>query len=73
MVDYSIEQLYAYIYTEGEGKKGGNNVVSLIHDTLKKKGVFEDAERLGPGKSLTLVFDNCGGKNKNRIVLRYAL
>ena len=73
VVDYSIEQLYAYIYTEGEGKKGGNNVVSLIHDTLKKKGVFEDAERLGPGKSLTLVFDNCGGQNKNRMVLRYAL
>ena len=73
VVDYSIEELDAYIYTKAEGKKGGNNVVSLIHNTLKKKGVIEDAERVGPGKQRTLVFDNCGGQNKNRMVLRYAL
>ena len=54
-------------------RRGGNNVVSLLSNTLQKKGVFEDAERLGPGKALTMVFDNCGGQNKNRIVLRYAL
>ena len=73
VVDYSIEELNSYIYTEAEGKKGGNNVVSLLSNTLQKKGVFEDAERLGPGKALTMVFDNCGGQNKNRIVLRYTL
>jgi len=53
VVDYSIEELNSYIYTEAEGKKGGNNVVSLLSNTLQKKGVFEDAERLGPGKALT--------------------
>ena len=73
VVDYSIEELNAYIYTEAEGKKGGNNVVSLLSHSLKKKGVFRDAENVGPGESLTMVFDNCGGQNKNRIVLRYAL
>ena len=73
VVDYSVEELNAYIYTEGEGKKGGNNVVSLLSHSLKKKGVLADAEKMGPGKALTMVFDNCGGQNKNRIVLRYAL
>ena len=38
IVDYSLEELDAYVYTEGEGKKGGNNVVSLIQKSLEKKG-----------------------------------
>ena len=41
VVDYSIEELNAYIYTEAEGKKGGNNVVSLLSHSLKKKGFLE--------------------------------
>ena len=45
----------------------------MLSNFLQKQKVFEDAERLGPGKALTMVFDNCGGQNKNRIVLRYAL
>ena len=40
IVDYSVEELDAYVYTEGEGKKGGNNVVSLIQKSLEKKGKF---------------------------------
>ena len=40
VVDYSIEELNSYIYTEAKGKKGGNNVVSLLSNTLEKKGVF---------------------------------
>ena len=72
-VDYATEHMEAFLYHEGEGKKGGNNVVSLIHQSLKNKGVFEDAKEKGPGEYLTLVFDNCGGQNKNRMVLRYLL
>ena len=71
--DYSTELMEAFIYNEGEGKKGGNNVVSMIEMTLKNKGVFKDAKEKGPGECLTLVFDNCGGQNKNRMVLRYLL
>ena len=48
-------------------------MVSLIHQSLKNKGVFEDAKEKGPGEYLTLVFDNCGGQNKNHMVLRYLL
>ena len=73
MVDYSIGELDAYIYTKAEGSKRGNNVVLLISNTLKKKVFFEDVDRLGPVKSLTLVFDNCGGQNESRIVLCHAL
>ena len=41
VVDYCVELLDAYIYTEAEGKKGGNNVVYLLHKSLKKKGVLQ--------------------------------
>ena len=41
VVDYSVEELDAYVYTEGEGKKGGNNVVSLIQKSLEKKGKLD--------------------------------
>ena len=47
--------------------------MSMIEMTLKNKGVFKDAKEKGPGECLTLVFDNCGGQNKNCMVLRYLL
>ena len=71
--DYATKHLNAYVYTEAEGKKGGNNVASLVHKFLTQKGVFDDAKKYGPGKCLSLVFNNCGGQNKNRMVLRYIL
>jgi hypothetical protein len=62
--------LSAYIYHEGEGKKGGNNVASLIWKHLDKEGLIN---RQRPArKELNLVMDNCGGQNKNRYVLRLA-
>ena len=60
-VDYSTEHMEAFIYHKGEGKKVVNNVVSLIHQSLKNKGVFEDAKEKGPGEYLTLGFHNFGG------------
>ena len=45
VVDYSIEELDAYTYTEAEGKKGGSSVVSLISNSLKKKGVFSEMQK----------------------------
>ena len=38
------EHMEEFLNHEGEGGKGGNNVVSLIHQLLKNKGVFEDAK-----------------------------
>ena len=71
--DYSTEHMQTFIYNKGEGKRGGNNVVSLLDQALGNKGVLKNAQENGPGEYLTLVFDNCGGQNKNRMVLRYLL
>jgi hypothetical protein len=60
-------KLSALIYTEDQGKKGGNNVVSLLMYELKRQGLDTPSK---PYKELNFVFDNCGGQNKNRMVLR---
>ena len=71
--DHATEILSAYVYQEGEGKKGGNNVTSLLYKKIEDEGMIGFAENDGPGYELCLVFDNCGaGQNKNRMVLRFA-
>jgi hypothetical protein len=69
MVDCSAvpARLAAMLYTEDAGKKGGNNVASLIWYNLKRLGIVGTNE---PFKELNIVMDNCGGQNKNRMVLR---
>jgi hypothetical protein len=69
-VDCSNEKdhLYAYVYHEGEGKCGGNNVASLVLETLRKTGLLNLNNP--PSKKLTFVFDNCSGQNKNGMVLK---
>jgi len=71
LVDCSTDKMTAFTYKEGEAKKGGNNVTSLIYKWLKDNNIVKMAEDQGPGKRLVLVFDNCGGQNKNRMVLRF--
>ena len=63
IVNYADEKMNAYCYHEGQGAKGGNNVCSLIYKNLEKLGIVKEWEESGkkPGRSLTLVFDNCGG------------
>lgn len=61
-------KMRAYVYTEGDGKKGGNNVASLLFKDIQDRG-WVDEER-GPREELTVVMDNCGGQNKNKMVLR---
>lgn len=63
--------LRAYIYHEGEGKKGGNNVASLLMKDLADRGWIDVTQ--GPRQELTVIMDNCGGQNKNRMVLRLAI
>ena len=58
----------AYTYHEGEGKKGGNNVTSLLFKDLHDRG-WVDKEK-GPRDELTVIMDNCGGQNKNKYILR---
>ena len=62
--------LMGYGYHEGEGSKGGNNVASLLIQGLKDLGWLQDDSC---GRRLTIAMDNCGGQNKNKMVLRLAL
>ena len=64
-------RLYAHTYFEDEAKKGGNNVASLIYRQLFYDGFLQDDKK--HIKELNFVFDNCGGQNKNRMVLRMLL
>ena len=77
MVDCSNDLLHAHLYMEGEAKKGGNNVASMLIWQLQHQKLlapFRDEEHLPndwePLKELNLWFDNCGGQNKNRMVIR---
>jgi hypothetical protein len=60
------EHLYCHLYKEGDGKKGGDNVASLLMKTLRQLNVLQEGCR---GKELNVVFDNCPGQNKNHHVL----
>ena len=73
--NYATELLNAYVYDESEGKKGGNNVASLLYKNLEVEGIIKDWKDSGkkPGKRLTLCFDNCPGQNKNKMVIRFGL
>jgi hypothetical protein len=62
--------LTAYIYHKGKGKKGGNNVGSLIMQYLDEEGYIKRGR--GPRKEMNLVMDNCSRQNKNRYVLHLA-
>ena len=65
--------LDAYIYHEGQGAKGGNNVASLIMLFLEQRGWLGDPLDKDPGHELTIIMDNCPGQNKNNTVLRLPL
>lgn len=59
--------LHAHVYNEAEGKKGANNVASLVVKTLVDENVIRDDEK---GGELNIIFDNCAGQNKNNTVLK---
>lgn len=71
------ERLHAYCYHEGDGAKGGNNVVSMINRYLDmEKGMPRSRMTVTGnawGKHLVLVCDNCSGQNKNKMMIRYIL
>jgi hypothetical protein len=60
------EHLYCHIYKEGDGKKGGNNVASLLIKSLRYLNILQEGSM---GKELNVVFDNCPGQNKNHHVI----
>jgi hypothetical protein len=65
------DKLHAFVYDEGDGKKGGNNVASLILKLLRLPAI-DLIEKGEAGGELNFILDNCSGQNKNRMVLRLA-
>jgi hypothetical protein len=62
--------MLAFGYTEDQVGKGGNNVESLILKVLHELGwIKQDGST---GKQLSIILDNCGGQNKNNLVLSLA-
>ena len=56
------EHLHCHVYHKGVGKKGANNVASLIMKTLRELQLLgEDSV----GGEVNIIFDNCSGQNKN--------
>jgi uncharacterized protein YnzC (UPF0291/DUF896 family) len=64
------EHMYAHVYHEGVGKKGANNVASLIVKTLRQLNLLRDDS---VGGELNIIYDNCSGQNKNNTVLKLAM
>ena len=58
--------MLSHVYIEGEAKKGGNSVASMIWKTLQIKGLLNGKT----ASEINIVFDNCAGQNKNRMVSR---
>jgi hypothetical protein len=65
-------KLFAHTYLEDLGKKGGDNVASLLWKQLKYSGLVpeDNSKPDSAANEINFVFDNCGGQNKNRMVLR---
>ena len=63
------EHMHCHVYTDAVGKKGANNVASLIMKTLRHLNLLR---KDSVGSELNIVFDNCCGQNKNNTVLRLA-
>jgi hypothetical protein len=59
--------MHCHVYHEGVGKKGANNVSSLIMKTLRGLNLLR---KDSVGGELNIVFDNCSGQNKNNTVLK---
>ena len=58
--------LYVYIYSKNEGKKGGKDVALLIMKYLKDWEYLDGNTQL----NLSIICNNCNGKNKNNIVIQ---
>jgi hypothetical protein len=61
------ERMDAFIWREFEGDRGANNIVSCLVKFFKMK-IFFSAPNYD---ELTLIADNCGGQNKNRVMIRF--
>ena len=66
--DGTSDHMNAYIWSEGVGKRGANNIASCLLKDYRKRGYFDGGHNTG---SLNIIADNCGGQNKNEDVIRF--
>ncbi len=64
------EHLHCHVYHEGVGKKGANNVSSLIRKMLRDLNILRNN---AVGGELNFIFDDCSGQNKNNTVIKLAV
>lgn len=57
----------AYTWLEGDGDRGANNITSCLYKDFAYRGFF-NSRQYG---DLTIIADNCGGQNKNKVVVRF--
>jgi len=63
------DTMKAYIWHEGEAKRGANNIASCLLKDYKSRGFFAEAQE----GEISVIADNRGGQNKNEEVLRFHL
>jgi hypothetical protein len=68
-------KLYGHVYLEDLGKKGGDNVASMLWKQLKLMKLIPEnnTKPATAAKEINIVMDNCRGQNKNNMVLRMLL
>ena len=74
VVNVAHDHLYAYVYQEKDGKKGSNNVASMLMHYIQSY-VLNDAQKARyncPKQELNIIMDNCGGQNKNGTTIKLA-
>ena len=64
--------MHAYVYQESSGKKGANNVVSFLLHYIQTNIISVSHNCPQQKDELNVIMDNCGGQNKNGLVLRAA-
>ena len=57
-LDGTSDHMNAYIWSEGVGRRGANNIASCLLKDYRKRGYFDGGHNTG---SLIIIADNCGG------------
>jgi len=70
IADNATDTLNAYVWSEGAGERGSNEVTSALHWDLQNRGLFASNRRFG---DLVLICDNCSAQNKNKTIIRYLM
>ena len=66
--NFKDRTMVCYVYHEGEGGKGPNEVASLLSNYIETY-ILCDPQI----KKLKIFADNCAGQNKNHVIMRFIM